>query len=538
MTQVTRYLVLLALSFCICSSSWAARVPARILLGTSEAPLSPAPVQDGAGVLAPLQILKLLGANYAASDDGVDLVVSAASGDTASIGTIDVDGTRMVPMDKVMGLIGGERRWDASKRTLTLLAHLNSVEFENDTLKINCSFPVHASAKLWDGKIAVDVANTKVASEAREVFIGAPVVSKARLGQYNDRTARVVLELNKPTGCKVETEGSASQIVVKVGDGLVPAPARLTTASTQPAKGRPFTINSVAVQTVNERAFNIVIGTSGKATAWGEVIVSPPSARIDLPAGRLADSCEVTGAHPLVHPELTKTASGARLLLRFTRPMVYGVEVRDTETIVYVHPPDKSGGTLAGKLVAIDPGHGGKDPGAPGGGYHEKDVNYKIAKELAAALEKQGARTILTRNTDVYVGLPARSEIAMNAEADFFISVHCNSNPKPNSASGILTFFHMQEPSPKLLAQAIHDSVCKSTGMCDLGARSDRTRFTTGACVLRTLKNSGIPGVLIECGYLNNQSDRAKLLDTEYRSKLIGGVVSGLKAYIEGTPIE
>ena len=131
----------------------------------------------------------LLGANYVVSNDGADLVVAAAGGQTGSIKTVNVNGTPMVPMDKAMSLIGGEQRWDASKRTLTLLAQLNSVEYENDTLKINCSFPVHASAKILGDKIIVDVPNTKLESEAKEVYIGAPdsVEGPARAVQRNNR---------------------------------------------------------------------------------------------------------------------------------------------------------------------------------------------------------------------------------------------------------------------------------------------------------------------------------------------------------------
>lgn len=542
MTQVKRCLTLLMACLCICIPAWADVVPARILLGTSEAPLAPSPVFDGAGVLAPLQVLTLLGANYVASSDGSDLVVAAAGGQTGSIKTLDINGTPMVPMDKVMGLIGGERHWDASKRTLTLLAQLTSVEFDNDILKINCSFPVHASARVLGDKILVDVANAKVASEAKEIYIGAPTVSKARLGQVNDTTARVVLELSKTTGCKLVTEGSAAQIELKVDDGLVPDPTPAAhptqTAKAQPAKGQPFTVNSVTVQPTSDSSFNVVIGTSGKATAASALGISPPMITIDLPAGRLADSCQVAGSHPMLKPELTKSGSGSKLVLRLSRPMVYSVETRDTETIVYVRPAANSGGTLAGKVIVIDAGHGGKEKGAVAGGCCEKDINLKIAQDLSAALASKGAKTILTRNSDQQMGLAARPGVAASSGASFFISIHCNSNMKPDTASGIETYYHMQEPSPKLLAYAVHDGVCKFTGMCDRRPRSDRSLYDSGLGVLRGLENTGIPGLLLECGYVNNSSDRKKLLDSDYRAKLVGGIIAGLRAYIEGTPIQ
>lgn len=536
-TRFSRCLALLLVCFCVISCARADTVPARILIGTSEAPLAPAPVFDGAGVLAPLQIISMLGASYVDSSDGENLIVTAAGGQSGTIKTVDVNGNRMLPMDKVISLIGGERSWNAAKRTLTLIAYLNSVEFENDILKINCSFPVRVSTRMWDGKITVDVANAKVASEAKEVYIGAPAASKARLGQYDSTTARVVLELNKPTGYKLETSGAASQVLLRLGDDLVPP-----TPAPQPTTKQPrqsFTITGVEVQKVDERAFNIAISTSAKATASSVLSVSPPAIRIDLAGARIDDSCEVTGSHSLVNPELTKTGSGARLSLRLSRPMAYSVEVRGTETMVYVRPPDKSGGTLAGKVVVIDPGHGGKEAGACAGGCNEKSLNLQLAKQLAAALGKYGVHTILTRDSDEQMGLSARPQVAIDASADFFISLHCNSNPSPNSATGIETYYHMQEASPMLLAYAVHDGVCKFTGMCDRDPRSDRRLpYVTGLGVLRRLTNTGIPGILLECGYLNHSSDRAKLQDAGYRTKLAAGIVAGLKAYIEGTPIQ
>jgi N-acetylmuramoyl-L-alanine amidase len=536
-SRISKCLALLLVCFSMIPCARADAVPARILIGTSEAPLAPAPVFDGAGVLAPLQIVSMLGASYTDSSDG-DLIVIAAGGQSGNIRTVDVNGTRMVPMDKLISLIGGERSWNVAKHTLTLIAYLESVEFENDTLKINCSFPVRVSAKLWGGKITVDVANAKVASEAKEVYIGAPAVSKARLGQYDRNTARVVLELNKTTGYKIESEGAASQILLKIGDGLVPEPTAPTQTTAKQPSAQSFTITGVAVQKVDERSFNIAISTSAKATVATALGVSPPEIRVDLPGGRVDESSAITGSHSFVKPELIKTGSGARLSLRLSRPMAYSVEVRNTETMIYVRPPDKSGGTLAGKVVVIDPGHGGKECGAQAGGCSEKNVNMQLAKQLATALAKYGVHTILTRDSDDQMGLAARPQIAIDASADFFISLHCNSNVSPGSATGIETYYHMQEASPKLLAYAIHDGVCKFTGMCDRHPRSDRSLYASGLGVLRRLEGTGLPGILVECGYVNNSSDRAKLLDSGYRAKLAAGIVAGLKAYIEGTPIQ
>ena len=76
--------------------------------------------------------------------------------------------------------------------------------------------------------------------------------------------------------------------------------------------------------------------------------------------------------------------------------------------------------------------------------------------------------------------------------------------------------------------------------MCDRRARSDWSLpyGLSGLGVLRALTGSGIPGILLECGYINNSSDRAKLLNADYRKKLANGIVTGLKAYVEGTTVQ
>ena len=537
MGRITRHLALATVCLAVWTFAWADAVPVRILIGTSEAPLSPAPVHDGAGVLAPLAILPLLGASSIDSSSG-SLIITAAGGQSGTINTYTVNGSRMIPMDKLIALVGGEQRYDAAKRTLTLIAHLDTVEFDNDTLTVNCSLPVRATAKMWSGRIIVDVPNAKLASEAKEVYIGTRTVAKARLGQLNETTARVVLDLNKPTGYRLETTGAAPRIVLKLGDNLTPAPAPSAPSARITPAGQEFTVEGVSIQTVDEGSFNVIISTSARGNTISALRVSPPEIQIDLPKSRMGEACAVTGAHTAVKPELANTASGVRLTLRLARPLVYAIEIRDTQIMVYLHPPDKSGGKLAGKLIVIDPGHGGKENGARAGGCSEKNLNMQIAKDLASALAEQGAKVMLTRDSDKLMSLAARAEATIDAEADFLISVHCNSNLVPDSATGIETYYHMEEPSPKLLAYAVHDGVCKFTGMRDRRPRSDRSLYEGGLAVLRRLSDTGIPGVLLECGYVNNSSDRAKLLDAGYRAKLVAGIIAGFKAYVEGAPIE
>ncbi len=519
----------ICLSF-LASCAHAETVPVRIMIGKSEVPLAPSPLYDGTQVLAPLSILARLGA--ASEFDGDRATITAASGQSGVVGVVNIDGKPMLSVERLIEIIGGDYSYDSRTRTLTLLAHLESVEFDNDTLKVNCSFPVHASAKHYDGRVIVDVLGTKLTGEAREVYIGTPAVQRARLGQLEPMVSRVVLDLNKQTGYGLVTSDASAQVLLRIADDLIPV--------TPAAPGAPpsITVTKLAVQRIDDQTVDIVIGTTARAAISRDYSVVPPRIVVGVKSARIGDTCAITGSHSLVTPQLTNTATGVKVTLDLARPADYAVDIADDCVIVRVRPLQKSGGTLEGKLIVIDPGHGGKQKGACAGGAMEKTINMQLAKALAAALAKHGARPVLSRDTDIDMGLADRSRAAIDRGADFFISLHCNSNVVPGSATGIETYYHMQEPSPKTLAYLIHDGVCKYTGMCDRKARSDSSLYSSGLKVLRDLRGSGIPGILLECGYINNASDRARLLNAAYREKLAAGVVAGLKAYIEGGSID
>ncbi|MCE5315527.1 MAG: N-acetylmuramoyl-L-alanine amidase [Armatimonadota bacterium] len=517
----------------IVPSACAELVGARIFVGGKEATLTQSAVWDGKRVLAPIDILDLLEAGYIVSKDDKKMAVISADGQSADIETINAGGVRMLPMDKLLDLIGGDSTWDADAKTLSLAACLRSVEFVNETLIVNCSFPVAYTVKPWTSgnKLIVDIPSVKIESDAREVYVGAGHVQRARLGS-DGANARVVLDMDKNLTYKVISDPIAAQIQIKVSDSIPKSKAKKSMESKAGNKA-PFEVSGVRVDAVDDTSFNLVISTKGKGSASIAYGVAPPEIVVSMPGGSLEDTASKgVGSHPLL--KSIKVIEPAKVKLELNRVMVYGLHIDDSSITVSVQQPGNSGGKLADKLIVIDPGHGGNQAGACCGDVREKDINLRIANELAAQLKAQGARTALTRTSDVAMGLAARPEVALAAGADFFISIHCNSNGTPNSASGIETYYHFYEPSPMALAYAVHAGVCTATGMCDRKPRSDKSLYESGLAVLSRLENSNTPGILLECGYMNHSSDRAKLLDANYRKKLAAGIVSGLKAYVEG----
>ena len=190
-------------------------------------------------------------------------------------------------------------------------------------------------------------------------------------------------------------------------------------------------------------------------------------------------------------------------------------------------------GALEGKLVVVDPGHGGHELGAVYDGYDEKNITLQMGIKLRRALEHDGATVVMTRDRDVYVGLNARPDLANELDADYFISIHNNSDHHPNVASGTMTFYHMQEPSSKNLAMAVQKAVVKVSGLHGYGALSDSTLYNIGLAVLR---GSNMPAVLVEVAFINNRIDRAKLINPRFQKRVMTAIVHGLIDYNSNAP--
>lgn len=108
------------------------------------------------------------------------------------------------------------------------------------------------------------------------------------------------------------------------------------------------------------------------------------------------------------------------------------------------------------KVIVIDPGHGGSDPGAVGNGLVEKEITLRIAQNMEQYLSKYNAEVILTRKTDIYVSLSDRANIANKLKADYFISIHVNAG----GGSGFETYIHISKnPYTVKLQRTVHNRI-------------------------------------------------------------------------------
>jgi N-acetylmuramoyl-L-alanine amidase len=228
--------------------------------------------------------------------------------------------------------------------------------------------------------------------------------------------------------------------------------------------------------------------------------------------------------------EVTRSYDGTSTVLRFqfARPIAAQMWMEGSTVKITALKPTVSG-TLMGKVIVVDPGHGGSDGGAKAGGVHEKDLNLIMGKLIAEKLTQEGATVIMTRKTDVFIPLTTRAKIANDNDADLFISSHINSTGGSGSQSGTITFHHLGQQISRLLAECIHREVSVVNGLPDIGVWSDGKIYSSGFSVLR---NTKMPGVLLELGFINHPVDRARLVTKDFQEKVAAAVVKGIKVFL------
>jgi len=195
----------------------------------------------------------------------------------------------------------------------------------------------------------------------------------------------------------------------------------------------------------------------------------------------------------------------------------------------------KLGSYLQGRVVAIDPGHGGKDPGAKGPtGLQEKDVTLDIALKLAQILKENGAIPVLTRKDDKFIDLYDRTTIARENGAEVFLSIHINANPNPYK-NGTSTYYRrddgdiapgVSQADNRKLAAAIQSEMLRALGRRSLGV------MQANFVVLRT---ATMPAALAEVAFISNPEEEQMLRQETVRKKIAEALAQALNNYFSPT---
>ncbi|PAD34309.1 N-acetylmuramoyl-L-alanine amidase [Terribacillus saccharophilus] len=183
-------------------------------------------------------------------------------------------------------------------------------------------------------------------------------------------------------------------------------------------------------------------------------------------------------------------------------------------------PAESSNGQPVHRIV-IDPGHGGKDPGAIGNDTMEKWVALTISEKLQRRLLANGYDVKMTRSEDVFIPLPERATLSNNWKADLFVSVHANSATS-SSAKGLESYYYGASSSGKQLASSIQTALVSNTNNENRGTHS---------ADFYVLRHTSMPAVLVETGFISNPADAVLLNDAGYQDKVATSIAEGIKEY-------
>ncbi len=223
--------------------------------------------------------------------------------------------------------------------------------------------------------------------------------------------------------------------------------------------------------------------------------------------------------------------------------LISQVDLADTLGPVLAPPTTPRG--IQVDTICLDPGHGGKDPGEHSGSNEEKKYTLLLAQEAATQLRAAGFKVYLTRNSDTYLDLSTRTEIARRRGADLFLCLHFNSTEEGrNEVKGVETFCctpagatstnargegdtqwvvgNRNDEKNMLLAYQLQKSYTKNLDVVDRGVK--RARY-------QVLREATMPAILIEGGFMSHPSEGRKIYDPAYRKQMARAIVEGVLNY-------
>lgn len=191
--------------------------------------------------------------------------------------------------------------------------------------------------------------------------------------------------------------------------------------------------------------------------------------------------------------------------------------------------------SLKNKIIYIDPGHGGNDPGAMYKDVLEKDINLEISKLLKNELTKKGATVYLTRNGDYDLSVPntinnkrsdlsRRGNVINKSNCDLFLSIHLNAESS-SSWHGAQVFYNSKLKENEEIAK-IFQNLFKEKLNSDRNYKKDNTLYLQNRITR--------PGVLLELGFLSNPNERYLLQTDNYQKKIVNVIIEGLELYLNG----
>ena len=470
-------------------------------------------------------------------DVRADLAEVKAEGTEFNLPVRTVGGKTTLPLRAAMLKLGGSTDWIVNTDTLQVVSELTSVKYESGKIRVSSPLLIKPRPFVLTGpdRIVIDYLGAKLSPKTVQVLEGG-----VRMTQYKPNVVRLVIQTpSVPDISKVPTDPSkTSELELAEADTEEP-PAKSAQSDGVPARGEPLgnfvkaspAFLSIALDHEDDHSVALSMKLPGLKGQAQFRKPDPETLEVILPGVFLDLTPDYKlGTDIIALTRAERITCGTLVTFNLIRPLGAEVFTAGQTVSIQLLKPNVGDGKLVGKIIVVDPGHGGADGGAKDGGVREKDLTLPIGKLLAGQLAEAGATVIMTRKTDVFIPLPTRADIANKSHADFFVSCHINDSGGSRNMAGTITFHHKGNAISRLLAECIQHEVAKVSGIPNTGVWSDGKIYPqSGFSVLR---NTKMPGVLVEFGFIDNAQDRKRMVTDQFQEAVAKAVVQGIKVYL------
>ena len=437
-----------------------------------------------------------------------------------------------VPSQAVFSLLGAWVKFEEGEGALYIASQVLGVSSERIPegvrLVVDATGPVRVQTQRLSNpeRLAIDLINAASRVSEREIPVQEGGVLRIRIGQFQVKPyiTRLVLDLAQPVTFQVINAIDSFRIVVEVRP-LGPA---VSSASPPPAPDFSSAPKVTEVRYEEGKGSRVVISANKAIQYTISEFVFPYRLALDIQGAIFPPVRQVIpvknqvvtyvrASQFMTNPEITRVV----VTLRRKVPYVVRTEAGGTRLILELEQAGNRG-----HVVALDPGHGGKDPGAIGPtGLKEADVVLDIALRTRDLLNRDGIRVVMTRDRDIFVEVVDRPRIAREQGATIYISIHANASVTA-SVSGSETYYN--SPQSLALAQMIQEELARALGLPSRGVK------TANFYVIR---DNTIPSVLVEVAFISSPTEEKLLRAPEVRQKIATAIYKGILRFLEVYPV-
>lgn len=345
-----------------------------------------------------------------------------------------------------------------------------------------------------------------------------------RIAQFDPKTVRIVVESSNPDQYTNAFSPDLQSIMISPRDEL--------SFAEFPDNSSVGKIKDMKVVKENDTTTKLILTSEKPLIHTIDRLYSPDRFNLSLfnlnqPEKELVEKLEKTGQfHGFQIESIEKFPNGSKWKFPLNRSTsiksklsldgrVLEITFKDSAVVAV-----EKGNKVQNKII-IDPGHGGYDPGAQNNGIYEKDIALDVSKRVKKHLEKAGFYVILTREQDKTISLKERVDLTNKENPDLFLSIHVNASRNPE-IRGVETHWYSMKSRP--LAMHVQENLTHRVVIPDRGLKNSR---------FYVLRNTRVPAVLAEIGYMSNEIEFYQLLTEERKEASARAIAEGIINYIK-----